>query len=92
MFRFIGGTKAEAVIICLGRKNQSKQQNYAKRSQFFKKSNVYNLNKNNELQQKMDNGHLVKTNPNKANSNPFRIQCKPKTNPIKPNCLSGGGI
>jgi len=47
--------------------NQSKIINYAKQTQFFKKSNVYNLNKNNELQQKIDNGHLVKTNPNKAN-------------------------
>jgi hypothetical protein len=28
---------------------------------------VYNLNENNELQQKMQIGHLVKTNPNKAN-------------------------
>jgi hypothetical protein len=46
---------------------QSKITNYAKRTQFFKKSNVYNLNKNNELQQIMDNGHLVKTNPNEAN-------------------------
>jgi hypothetical protein len=55
------------MIVCLGRKNQSKRVNYAKRTQFFKKSNVYNLNKNNELQQKIDNGHLVKTNPIKAN-------------------------
>jgi hypothetical protein len=47
--------------------NQSKNINYAKQSQFPKKSNVYNRNFNNELQRKMDNGHLVKTNPNKAN-------------------------
>jgi hypothetical protein len=40
---------------------------FAKQTQFFKKSNVYNLNKNKKLQQKMDNGHLVKTNPNKPN-------------------------
>jgi hypothetical protein len=47
--------------------DQSKHINYAKRTQFSKKSNVYNRNFNNELQRKMDNGHLVKTNPNKAN-------------------------
>jgi len=46
--------------------NQSKRVNYAKRTQFSKKSNVYNRNFNNELQRKMNNGHLVKTNPNKA--------------------------
>jgi hypothetical protein len=47
--------------------NQSKHINYAKRTQFPKKSNVYNPNFNNELQRKIKNGHLVKTNPNKAN-------------------------
>jgi hypothetical protein len=26
--------EAEAMVVCLGRKNQSKQQNYAKQSQF----------------------------------------------------------
>jgi hypothetical protein len=46
---------------------QSKIVNYAKQSQFSKKSNVYNRNFNNELQRKMQIGHLVKTNPNKAN-------------------------
>jgi hypothetical protein len=46
---------------------QSKITNYAKRTQFFKKSSVYNLNNNNQLQQKMANGHLVKTNPNEPN-------------------------
>jgi hypothetical protein len=46
---------------------QSKLNDYAKQTQFFKKSNVYNRNFNNELQRKMNNGHLVKTNPNKAN-------------------------
>jgi len=51
----------------LAKPGQSKITNYAKRTQFFKKSNVYNLNKNKELQQKMDNGHLVKTNPNEPN-------------------------
>ena len=45
---------------------QSKITNYAKRTQFPKKSNIYNRNFNNELQPKIDNGHLVKTNPNKA--------------------------
>ena len=47
--------------------NQSKMLNYAKQTQFFKKSNIYNRNFNNELQRKPDNGHLVKTNPIKAN-------------------------
>ena len=41
--------------------------NYAKQSQFRTKSNFYNPNKYNELQQKNENGHLVKTKPNKAN-------------------------
>jgi hypothetical protein len=53
---------------------QSKITNYAKRTQFFKKSNVYNLNKNNKLQQKMDNGHLVKTNPNEPNFTPCWVR------------------
>jgi hypothetical protein len=47
--------------------NQSKHINYAKQSQFPKKSNVYNRGFNKELQRKMRIGHLVKTNPNKAN-------------------------
>jgi hypothetical protein len=59
--------EAEAAIVCLEQKNQSKRVNYAKRTQIFKKSNVYNLNNNKELQQKMANGHLVKTNPNEPN-------------------------
>ena len=37
--------------------------NYAKQSQFEKKSNAYNRSFYNELQLKMNNGHLVKTNP-----------------------------
>jgi hypothetical protein len=49
-----------------GNFNQNEQK-YVKQSQFFKKSNVYNPNFNNELQRKMRIGHLVKTNPNKAN-------------------------
>jgi hypothetical protein len=49
-----------------GKINQN-ELNYAKQSQFPKKSNVYNLNENNELQRKNEIGHLVKTNPNKAN-------------------------
>jgi len=36
-------------IFCAERKNQSKMTNYAKQSQFLKKSNVYNHNFNNEL-------------------------------------------
>jgi uncharacterized membrane protein required for colicin V production len=55
------------MIVCLEWKIQSKHINYAKQSQFFKKSNVYNRSFNNELQRKISNGHLVKTNPNKAN-------------------------
>jgi hypothetical protein len=51
----------------LAKTGQSKHVNYAKQTQFSKKSNVYNRNFNNELQRKMDNGHLVKTNPIKAN-------------------------
>jgi hypothetical protein len=46
---------------------QSKMINYAKRTQFFKKSNTRKPNRSNELQRKMQIGHLVKTNPNKAN-------------------------
>jgi len=46
--------------------------NYAKRTQFPKKSNACNIIINNELQQKINNGHLVKTNPNKANFGLFR--------------------
>jgi hypothetical protein len=42
---------------------QSKLNNFTKQSQFFKKSSVYNPNFNNELQQKNNIGHLVKTNP-----------------------------
>jgi hypothetical protein len=51
----------------LSEKINQNEVNYAKQSQFIKKSNVYNINKNNELQRKMHIGHLVKTNPNKAN-------------------------
>jgi hypothetical protein len=46
---------------------QSKITNYAKQSQFPKSKNIYNRNYDNELQRKMNNEHLVKTNPNKAN-------------------------
>jgi hypothetical protein len=46
--------------------------NYAKRTQFSKKSNVYNRSFDNELQQKMQIGHLVKTNPNEPNSKPIK--------------------
>jgi hypothetical protein len=49
-----------------GKFNQNRV-NYAKQTQFPKKSNVYNRNYDNELQWKIDNGHLVKTNPNKPN-------------------------
>jgi hypothetical protein len=53
-----------------GKINQ-KRVNYAKQSQFFKKSNVYNGSDNKGLQQKIQIGHLVKTNPNKANFTRF---------------------
>jgi hypothetical protein len=51
----------------LAKADQSKITNYAKQTQFPKKSNVYNLIENKELQQEMQIGHLVKTNPIKAN-------------------------
>jgi hypothetical protein len=58
---------------------QSKTTNYAKQSQFPKKSNVYNLNENNELQRKMDNGLLVKTNPKQTQIYPpLRLAGKAK--------------
>jgi hypothetical protein len=41
--------------------------NYAKQTQFFKKSNVCNISSSGELKQKNENGHLVKTNPNEPN-------------------------
>jgi len=53
--------------------DQSKITNYAKRTQFPKTINIYNLNRNKELQRKMNNGLLVKTNPNKANLERHRI-------------------
>jgi hypothetical protein len=59
--------KLNLSAVALAKADQSKITNYAKQSQFSKKSNVYNINKNNELQLKINNGHLVKTNPNKAN-------------------------
>jgi len=46
---------------------QSKIINYAKRTQFSKKSNVYKSNENNGLRRKNEIGHLVKTNPIKPN-------------------------
>jgi hypothetical protein len=49
-----------------GKINQN-EQNYAKRTQFSKKSNVYNRSFDKELQRKNENGHLVKTNPNEPN-------------------------
>jgi len=49
-----------------GKFNQN-EVNYAKRTQFPKTKNVYNRNYDKELQRKMNNGLLVKTNPNKPN-------------------------
>jgi hypothetical protein len=63
----------------LAKADQSKTTNYAKQSQFSKKSNVYKLNKNKELQRKIENGHLVKTNPNKPNFEQFRAKNFTKT-------------
>jgi hypothetical protein len=40
---------------------------YAKQTQIKTKSNIYNASYNNDLQRKMQIGHLVKTNPIKAN-------------------------
>jgi hypothetical protein len=79
---------------------QSKLNDYAKRTQFFKKSNVYNINKYNGLQQKNEIGHLVKTNPNKPNSKPIKpnlycvysfffvvkFKTKPKQTQSNPTC------
>jgi hypothetical protein len=59
--------KLNLSAVALAKADQSKRINYAKRTQFFKKSNVHNINNNNELQRKTQIGHLVKTNPNKAN-------------------------
>jgi hypothetical protein len=59
--------KLNLSAVALAKADQSKITNYAKQSQFPKKSNVYNLSFNNELQRKINDGHLVKTNPNKAN-------------------------
>jgi hypothetical protein len=53
--------------VALAKADQSKHINYAKRTQFSKKSNVYKSSINNGLQRKINNGHLVKTNPNEAN-------------------------
>jgi hypothetical protein len=50
----------------------------AKQTQFPKKSNGCNLSSNSKLQRKMDNGHLVKTNPIKPN---FR-RVKNEFNPL----------
>jgi hypothetical protein len=65
------------MIVHLERKIQSKHINYAKQSQFPKKSNVYNISINNKLQRKIENGHLVKTNPNKANFKWWAIRREP---------------
>jgi hypothetical protein len=53
--------------------NQSKTTNYAKRTQFAGCPNICNASINNELQRKIDNGHLVKTNPIKPNQTQFQI-------------------
>ena len=62
---------------------------YAKQTQFRTKSNVYNRSLYNQLQQKMNNGNLVKTKPiqsqyepNQSQLKPIKANFKPKTNPI----------
>jgi hypothetical protein len=60
--------------------SQSKMINYAKQTQFSKKSNVYNRNCYNGLQRKMHNGHLVKTNPNEPK---FTRHSVWRANPIR---------
>jgi hypothetical protein len=47
---------------------QSKITNYAKQTQFFKKSDDCNASIDKQLRRKIEIGHLVKTNPIKANS------------------------
>jgi hypothetical protein len=60
-------------------KPTKKRVNYAKQSQFPKSQIIYNRNSNNQLQRKIDNGHLVKTNPNKANLVPSAVEGSIKT-------------
>jgi hypothetical protein len=60
-------SSAIALATAEAKVDQSKMINYAKRTQFPKKSNVYNDSFNKELQRKMQIGHLVKTNPIKPN-------------------------
>jgi hypothetical protein len=61
--------KVISVNLCnLWLKNvQSKITNYAKRTQFSKKSNAHNRSFSNELQRKSSFRHLVKTNPIEPN-------------------------
>jgi hypothetical protein len=70
------------------KRDQSKITNYAKQTQFFKKSNVYNHNCDNKLQREMNNGHLVKTNPIKPNLVPSVVEGSIKTI----TGLGGGGF
>jgi hypothetical protein len=66
-----------------GKINQN-ELDYAKQTQFPKKSNVHNSNFRNELQRKMLIGHLVKTNPIEPN---FKAPAAPKR--VTPRRLSG---
>jgi hypothetical protein len=69
----------------LAKTGQSKITNYAKRTQFSKKSNGCNIGNNNELRRKIDNGHLVKTNPNEPKQSQFKPETKPKQTQSNPN-------
>jgi hypothetical protein len=72
-----GWQKFDLSAVALAKADQSKQLNYAKRTQFLKKSNVYNRSFDNELQRKSSRGHLVKTNPIKPNLVHLRWTCLP---------------
>ena len=55
----------------------SDEVNYAKQTQFWTKSSFYNPSFNSGLQRKNEIGHLVKTNPNKANSRSVKNEINP---------------
>jgi hypothetical protein len=55
--------------------------NYAKQTQFAERQNERNHNYDNKLQRKMNNGHLVKTNPIRTQYEANQSQSKPISNP-----------
>jgi len=63
-------TRFDLSAEALTKEDQSKQLNYAKQTQFPKKSNGCNASINKELQRKNQLGHLVKTNPKQTQSKP----------------------